>query len=195
MYTLTCSRCKTVFERRQIREGSKHFFCSRECYDEARQEVKPDKKLSGLTRWASVEITCQQCGQAKSIRPSYKSKSQNHFCSQSCYLTWYKNQDTSGKMNEMRISKNNSAIAKKWCPGFVGDGYNQERHEVLLTEFPTYRSSVHRHKSNGKKKRLRIYICKKCHSARAREYFNTRYYPEHRAKIIAAVIGRRKTDS
>ena len=73
------------------------------------------------------------------------------------------------------------------CPGYASDTYNQQPHQCDLTRF--YFFSAGRAKPN---KIRRSYQCRSCANARSRDYWRTRYYPEHRQKQISAVVKRRK---
>lgn len=184
MHKLICFLCGKPFERRQIRTETKYHFCSRKCYDEARQTGQANQNFPGLTRWASIKVVCTQCGKEGQIRPSYKAKSLNHFCSQPCYKKWWKSQALDEKMQAMRDCKGGKKQKQAWCRGFIGSDYQQERHLVPIKEFVHYRSSIHRHSANGKKKLLRKTICRRCDRARSRDYFSRIYYPANRKRLI-----------
>lgn len=85
---LVCDRCGKSFHRavseiaKAERNHSMHNYCSREYYEQARNDIPDGHRPNG--RWGNHQAHCAQCGKEMYLRPSRLNKKDTTFCSEEC---------------------------------------------------------------------------------------------------------------
>lgn len=84
-----CLYCGKHFHRSpsELKRGGPNTYCSRECYEQARQERVTAKHKHGYVpggRGGDVKVHCANCGKPIYLRPSNVKAVKNHYCSRKC---------------------------------------------------------------------------------------------------------------